>query len=114
MTLPSNQQEVILEHPLNKKVQELKHQVQAIFPNKKYHIGKLANAMLEQDKEVKKECFAVSMPEITECIAIWINPDLPNEEFNSVLAEELLHHMQAYEKFPTIVGLQAIKGGGLL
>lgn len=111
MTQPINQQEVILGHQLNKKVQDLKSQVQGIFPNKKYHIGKLANATEEQGKEIKTDCLAVSMPEITECIAIWINPDLPNEEFNGVLAEELLHHMQAYEEFPTIVGLQPTKIG---
>jgi len=111
MTLPSNQKEVILGQMLNKKVQYLKSQVQARFPNKKYHIGKLANAMEEQGKEVRTDCFAVSMPEITECIAIWINPDLPNEEFNSVLAEELFHHIQAFEQYPTIVGLNPVKLG---
>ena len=90
MTLPSNQQEVILGQLLNEKVQYLKSQVQALFPNKKYHIGKLEYATEEQGKEVRTDCFAVSMPEITECIAIWINPDLPNEEFNGVLAEGAL------------------------
>jgi hypothetical protein len=110
--MPSNnQKEVILGQLLNEKVKCLKSHVQVLFPNKKYHIGELANAMEEQDKEVKTDCIAVSMPEITECIAIWINPDLPNEEFNSVLAEELFHHIQASEQYPTIVGLNATKRG---
>ncbi len=55
MTLPSNKKEVILGQLLNEKVQCLKSQVQALFPNKKYHIGKLANAMEEQGKEVRTE-----------------------------------------------------------
>ena len=109
MALPNNKQEVILGQMLTEKVQHLKSKVQALFSNKKYHIGELARAIEEQGKEVRADCFAVSMPEISECIAIWINPDLPNSEFNAVLAEELFHHIQASEQYPTIVGLNPTK-----
>lgn len=109
--MTDNSKEIILGHQLNERVRELKSQVQTIFPNKRYHIGKLADALTEQGNPVKTDCFAVSMPEITECIAIWINPALSNDEFNSVLAEELYHNIQASENFPTIIGLDPIRFG---
>ena len=111
MTLPDNQQEVILGQLLTERVQYLKSKVQTLFPNKKYYIGDYRNAVEEQGKEVRTDCFAVSMPEITECIAIWINPALPNSEFNAVLAEELFHHIQASEQYSTIVGLNPTRMG---
>jgi hypothetical protein len=107
--MPNNQQEIILEQLLTKEVQQLKSEVQTLFPNKKYHIGYLEDVMKELGKEVRTDCFAVSMPEITECIAIWIKSNLSNNEFNAVLAEELFHHMQAAEQYPTIYGLNPTK-----
>jgi|WetSurMetagenome_2_1015567.scaffolds.fasta_scaffold26128_5 hypothetical protein len=111
MTKPNNEQEAILGHLLNEQVKELKSQIQLLFPDKKYHIGELTKAKEEQGKDVNTDCLAVSMPEITECIAIWLNSKLPSVEFNSVLAEELFHHKQAFEKYSTIIGLNPTKQG---
>lgn len=97
----------VLGQPLSKKVKELISEVQTIFPNKQFHIGKLEDLAKESGvRQPMQDCIAASSPAITECIAIWIRADLPNEEFNAVLAEELLHHKQAYEGFPEIIDLR--------
>lgn len=98
----------VLGHPLSKKVKELSSEVQTIFPNKRFHIDKPENAPKELGA-VQPDCDAFTRPDITEYIAIWIRTDLPNEEFNAVLAEELLHHKQAYEGFPEITNLRPLK-----
>lgn len=103
--MPNNQQEVILGQLLTEKVQHLKSKVQTLFPNKKYHIGDLGDLM----KAGMTDCIAVAIPEISRYIFIGINPDLHNSEFNTVLAEELFHHIQASEQYPTIVGLNLTK-----
>jgi hypothetical protein len=109
MTTTNSKQELVLGHLLNERIKELKAQIQLLFPNKKFHIGELSQVKAEQGKDVQADCLAVSMPEITECIAIWINSKLPTVEFNSVLAEELFHHKQAFEEYSTIIGLDSLK-----
>jgi hypothetical protein len=99
--------EIILGHPISNEVKQLLSEVQAFFPNKSYHIGKLEDAEKELGVvQPKPDCDAVCQPAITEFIAIWIKTCLPDEEFNAVLAEELLHNKQAYLGFPEIVSLQ--------
>jgi hypothetical protein len=97
----------VLGQPLSQKVKELISEVQTIFPNKGFHIAKFEDASKELGSmQPMTDCIGASLPAITEFIAIWIRTDLPNEEFNAVLAEELLHHKQAYEGFPEIIDLR--------
>lgn len=100
----------VLGQPIDKKINELMSEIQAIFPTKELHIRKLEDAAKELEVgAIQLDCDAFCDPAITNYIAIWIKADLPNEEFNAILAEELLHHKQAYEGFPEIIALQPKK-----
>jgi hypothetical protein len=99
----------VLGQPITKEIKELMSEVQTIFPNKQFHISKLEDSITELGTSTVPNCIAFSDTTITDYIAIWIRTDLPIEEFNVVLAEELLHHKQAYEGFPEITCLRPIR-----
>ena len=103
----------LLSHPLDPKVIALAEEVQGAFPSKELLIHTIQLAEKESGKTVDSQAPAVSMPEISGYIAIWIKQEFSTEEFNAVLAEELIHHLQAYHQFPEIISLEPISGVAL-
>lgn len=100
----------VLGHPLDPKVIALAEEVQGAFPSKELIIHPIQLAEKESGKTVDSQAPAVSMPEISGYIAIWIKQEFSTEEFNAVLAEELIHHLQAYHQFPEVISLKSILG----
>lgn len=102
--------DIILGHRISAGVQELVYEVLYAFPSKELLIHPYDLADVESGKQVDPKAQAVSMPEIDEYIVIWIKPNLETEEFNAVLAEELVHHLQAKDGFCQISGLIPLPG----
>lgn len=100
----------IMGHCVSDELRKLFEEVECAFPSKRLLIHPYKFAERESGKQVKPKAKAVSMPEIDDYIAIWIKQNLPTDEFNAVLAEEALHHLQAKEGWSEIRGLNLYLG----
>lgn len=99
----------VLGHPLDPKVITLAEETQRAFPSKELLIHPIQLAEKESGKaDLDPKAPAVSMPEISGYIAIWIKREFSTEEFNAVLAEELIHHLQACHQFPEVISFKSI------
>lgn len=85
----------ILGHEVHGEILPLIDEVRAAFPGKILRIAPYERAGQELRREVDPVNSALAEPGIDSYIAVWIKPDLPDEEFQAALAEELFHHLQA-------------------
>ena len=95
----------ILGHCIDDKVQSLIKEVCSYYTYKKLLIHPISLAKEELGENYSININGISKPSLNRYIGIWINENLPTIEFNIILAEELCHHIQAYNKFPAIFGL---------
>jgi len=99
---------VFLGHQLTPQVDRLVEAVESAFPQKQLRIREYNWAEYELGERVDPASQALARPDVTSWIAIWIKETLPDNEFNSTLAEELIHHLQAAQGFTNLRALSQV------
>ena len=99
-----------LGHRVNDVLLPVISEVMATFPKKTLRIAPYANASQELQREVDPIHSALAEPNVDAYIAIWIKPELPDEEFQAALGEELIHHLQAADGAGVVDYVQGMTG----
>jgi len=92
---------VFLDHQLTPQVARLVNEVESAFPQKRLRIREYGSAR-DELREPVPDVQALARPDVTSWIAIWIKETLSDHEFNSTLAEELIHQLQAAQGFTNL------------
>lgn len=96
----------ILGHNIIEDVQKLIREVITYFPKKELLIHPLYIAEQELGETINYNVLGSAELPLNKYIGIWIKEDCSTSIFNTILAEELYHYIQAYKKYPFICGLK--------
>ncbi len=100
----------ILGHPIPAPLHELIREVERAFPHKQLRVAPFENASDELGVPVISANHALTRPDVDKYVAIWIKKELHQSEFESALAEELVHNLQAARGATKVVYVEGMDG----